>query len=247
MDRLIYIAMTGAKHTLERQATVANNMANASTIGFKGQVAVFRAVPVIGEGAGTRTFVVDTTMAADLRPGALTPTGRMLDVAVNGKGWIAVRGRDGREAYTRAGDLQLTATGLLQTRDGLDIVGDAGSIVAPPGSEVSIGGDGTVSVATTAATPDAVGAIGRIKLVNPPESELERGDDGLFRLSSGVPAPADPSVQLVAGTLERSNVSMVEALVELISQARHYETQLKLIQTADSDARSWSQILNMSA
>ena len=247
MDRLIYIAMNGAKHTLERQATVANNMANASTTAFKAQVTAFRALPVVGEGAPTRTFVVDTTVGADLRDGPLLQTGRNLDIAVKGRGWIAVRGVDGREAYTRAGDLQLTANGALETRTGRTVVGESGPIVVPPNSEVSIGGDGTVSVIPTDTTPNAVNILGRIKLVNPPEQDLERSDDGLFRLKSGQPLPPDPSVQIVSGVLEGSNVSMVEALVEMIAHARHYETQLKLIQTAENNARSWSQVMNMSA
>ncbi len=247
MDRLIYIAMNGAKHTLERQATTAHNIANVSTSGFKAQVSAFRALPVVGEGARTRVFTVDTTLGANFSEGPLLPTGRPLDVAVSGKGWIAVQGPDGREAYTRAGDLQLNANGLLQTRLGMNVLGEGGPITAPPNSEVTVGGDGTVSVIPNDTTPNAVNIVGRIKLVNPPEKDLVRGDDGLFRLASGRPAPADPSVQLTGEALEGSNVSMVAALVDMIAQARHYETQIKLLQTAENNARSWSQVMSMSA
>jgi flagellar basal-body rod protein FlgF len=245
MDRMIYLAMNGAKHTLERQAVVANNMANALTAGHRATVAAFRALPVVGPGAATRAFVVDTTPGFDLRPGPIIESKRALDVAVRGEGWIAVEGRDGKEAYTRAGDLQLAATGLLQTRGGLNVRGEAGPITVPPNTKVSIGADGTVSTIPTDATPNTVNVVGRIKLVNPPAAELERGDDGLFRLKSGRPAPADPRVQLAPGALEGSNVSMVDALVQMIAHARHYDLQVKLLQTAESNSRQWGEVLNL--
>jgi flagellar basal-body rod protein FlgF len=245
MDRLIYIAMNGAKHTLERQATISHNLANLSTTGFKAQVAAFRALPVVGEGAKTRVFAVDSTVGSDFRQGPMAPTGRPLDVSVQGPGWIAVQGPNVREAYTRAGDLQVSANGLLQTRTGMNVVGEAGPITIPPNSDVSIGQDGTVSVVPTDNIPNTVNIVGRIKLVNPPEKDLERGSDGLFRLKSGLPAPADANVQLSPGALEGSNVSMVDALVDMISAARHYDAQIKLLQTAEATAQQWGQLINM--
>ena len=149
MDRLIYIAMNGAKATLERQAATANNMANVSTTGYKGQVNAFRALPVAGEGAKTRVFTVETTVGADWKEGPIMQTGRKLDVAVNGKGWITVLGPDLRLGYTRAGDLQVSANGLLQTRTGLNVMGQGGPITVPPNSTVTIGEDGTVSTIPT--------------------------------------------------------------------------------------------------
>jgi flagellar basal-body rod protein FlgF len=157
-----------------------------------------------------------------------------------------VQGPDGREAYTRAGDLQLSANGLLQTRTGLNVLGDGGPITVPPNNDVSIGYDGTVSVVPTDNVPNTVNLVGRIKLVNPPDKDLVRGDDGLFRTNTGRPAPADGSVRLATGALEGSNVSMVDALVDMISQARHYETQLKLLQTAEANAQQWGQVMSMS-
>ena len=247
MDRLIYVAMNGAKHTMERQAAISHNLANASTAGFRAALNAYRALPVIGPGAGTRAFVVDTTGAANFRPGPVTETGRALDVAVTGEGWIAVQAPDGREAYTRAGDLQITGAGQLKTRDGLNVIGEAGPITVPPNSEVTIGEDGTVSAIPTDDIPNAVNILGRIKLVNPSTRDLVRGDDGLFRLRSGVPAPPDANVQLASGALEGSNVSVVESLVDMIAQARHFETQIKLIQSAENNSRQWSQILNMAS
>jgi flagellar basal-body rod protein FlgF len=248
MDRMIYIAMAGAKHTFERQAVVSNNMANASTAGYRATVSAFRALPVVGPGTPTRAFVVETTPAADFRPGPIMDTGRALDVAVRGEGWMAVLGGDGKEAYTRAGDLQVTSSGLLQTRTGLSVLGEAGPITVPPGSNVTIGADGTVSVIpSTDSVPNNVNIVGRIKLVNPDTRELRRGDDGLFRLKSGRPAAVDAGVQLAPGALEGSNVSMVESLVDMIAHARQYDLQVKLIQTAETNSRQWGQIMSMTA
>jgi flagellar basal-body rod protein FlgF len=246
MDRLIYIAMTGAKHTLEQQAVVANNLSNASTTGFKAELAAFRAVPVVGPGSPTRAFVVDTTIGADFTPGPLMQTGRALDIAVKGQGFIAVQGPNRREAYTRDGGLQINANGVLQTRSGLNVVGEGGNITIPPNSRVAIGEDGTVSVIPTDAPPNAVSIVGQIKLVNPPEANMERGADGLFRQKNGRPAAADPNVQVTSGGLEGSNVSAVETLVQMISHARQFETQVKLLTTADANAQRWSQVLNLS-
>lgn len=239
--------MCGAKHTLEQQAVVANNLANASTTGFKAEMAAFRAIPTAGPGLPTRAYVVDTTISPDYGPGPLMQTGRPLDIAIKGQGWIAVQGPDGREAYTRDGGLQMTANGVLQTHGGLNVVGEGGPISVPPNSTVTIGEDGTVSAVPTDTTPNSVAIVGTIKLVNPPEANLERSADGLFRQKDGRPAVVDPNVQVTAGALEGSNVSAAQMLVEMISHARQFDTQLKLVTIADANAQRWSQVLNLSS
>lgn len=247
MDRLIYIAMTGAQHILNQQSAVSNNLANLNTTGFKSQLDTFRALPVVGEGVPTRTYVVDSTTGSDFAPGVIEQTGRALDVAVNGKGWIAVQGPDGNEAYTRNGSLQMSPNGVLQTRNGMNVIGDGGPIAVPPDSEITVAKDGTISTVPLGQTPNAVQVVGRIKLVNPPEGELVRGSDGLFRLKSGQPAPADANVTLVSQSLESSNVNAAEALVNMINLGRQFEMQMKLLQTADTNAQQASQILTLSA
>ncbi|MHB9117262.1 MAG: flagellar basal-body rod protein FlgF [Burkholderiales bacterium] len=247
MDKLIYIAMTGAQHSLYQQAATAHNLANASTTGFRAEVNSFRALPVYGDGLPTRVYVADSTVGSDFTPGVLQKTGRELDMAIEGKGWFAVQAPDGSEAYTRNGSLQISPNGLLQTRNGLDVVGDAGPISIPPDTDVTIAKDGTISTVPTGQTPNAVAIVGRIKLVNPPENTLVKNDDGLFRLKDGTSAPADAAVKLQAGALEGSNVNVVESLVGMIEQARQFDMQMKLLQTADTNSQSASKLLNLNA
>ncbi len=247
MDRLIYTAMTGAKHVFMQQAGTANNLANASTIGFKAQEHRFRAVPVLGEGMPTRAFVVDASVSDVMDQGPLMFTGRNLDVAVSGKGWLAVQLPDGSEAYTRAGSLDVGVTGLLQTKAGNPLMGDGGPINIPPDNTIEIAPDGTISVVPTFGTPNNANAIGRLKLVNPPEADMVRGADGLFRLRSGQPAPADQSLQVSSGTLEGSNVNVADAMVNLISLSRQFEMQIKMMQTADTNAQRADQLLSMTS
>ncbi len=245
MDRLIYTAMSGASHTLNQQATVAQNLSNVNTPGYRAAVNTFRAVPLVGEGLPTRTFVVDSTAGADFTAGVMQQTGRSLDVAVQGSGWIAVQMEDGSEAYTRNGSLQLSPNGILQTRSGLNVAGDAGPISVPPDSELTFAKDGTLSTVPSGPQPSQVVVAGRIKLVNPPEGQMVRGDDGLFRTRDGNPAEADAGVTVAPGSLEGSNVNTVEALVNMISLARQFDMQMKMLQNADSNAKQASSILSI--
>lgn len=245
MDRMIYLATSGAKQTMEQQATVAHNLANLTTNGFRAEMNVFRAVPVVGAGANTRAFVVNTTPGADFTPGAIQQTGRDLDVAIQGKGWIAVQAADGSEAYTRNGSLQLSPNGLLQTRTGQTVMGDGGPIAIPADTLITVAGDGTVSTVPTGTKPAGNTTVGRIKLVNPPEAQLERGADGLFRVRGGAPAVADAGVKLLSGALESSNVNSVEQMVSMISLARQYDMQMKLLQNAESNSKDAAQLLGM--
>lgn len=247
MDRLIYTAMTGAKHVFMQQAGTANNLANASTIGFKSQEHRFRAVPVQGEGMPTRAFVVDASVSDVFDQGPLMFTGRNLDVAVQGQGWLAVQLPDGTEAYTRAGSLDVDVSGVLQTKSGYSVLGDGGPLNIPPDNTIEIAPDGTVSVVSTFGARNNANAIGRLKLVNPPEDDLVRGSDGLFRLRSGQPAPADETLRVSSGALEGSNVNVTDAMVNLISLSRQFEMQMKMLQTADANAQRADQLMSMNA
>jgi len=247
MDRLIYTAMTGASQVLQQQAAVSENLANANTTGFRAELDTFRAVPLVGEGLATRTFVVDSSVGSDFTPAGLQPTGRPLDVAVQGNGWLAVQTLDGKEAYTRNGSFQVTPNGVLQTRSGLNVVGEGGPITVPPDTEVSIAKDGTISTVPSGSTPSQVSVIGRLKLVDPPAAQLDRGADGLFHLKGGAPATADANVEIVPGSLEGSNVNTVEAMVNMIALARKFDMQMKMLQSADNDAQKSTQILTVAS
>jgi flagellar basal-body rod protein FlgF len=245
MDRLIYTAMTGAKHILEQQATTSHNLANATTTGFRAQLDSFRAVPILGPGLPTRAFVVDATVGTDFSTGSFQSTGRELDLAIQGKGWLAVEKADGTEGYTRHGSLKLSENGVLQTQSGLNVLGDGGPITIPPDVSIAIAKDGTVSTVPTGSKPNAVEVIGRLKLVHPPEDNLIRGDDGLFKTKDGLAVDSDLNVTVAGGMLEGSNVNVVESMVSMINLARSFEMQMKLLSNAESNAAKAGQIFNL--
>ncbi|MDH6591135.1 flagellar basal-body rod protein FlgF [Variovorax sp. TBS-050B] len=244
MDRMLYVAMSGAKQAMEQQASVANNMANASTPGFRAQINSFRAVPVTGAEAPTRAYVVAATPGADFSHGPLTETGRALDVAVHGEGWLVVQTPDGGEAYTRVGNLQVNAEGQLTTMGSLPVAGDAGPLAVPPGAAVTIASNGLVTARGAGDPAIGVAEVGRLKLVNPPVTDLVRGDDGLFRMRPGLPpAETDEAVTVTTGAVEGSNVNGVEAMVAMIANARSFEMQMKAMRTADDNAQSANKLL----
>ena len=240
MDRMIYLSMSGAKAAMQRQDVLANNLANVSTVGFRAELAAFRAVPVEGSGASTRVYALESTVGANHQPGAVQATGRSLDVAMKGNAWLAVQALDGTEAYTRAGALDVNAQGLLTSKNGLTVLGDGGPISIPANSEVSIASDGTVSARGANGRSSSVG---RLKLVTPETpAALTRGPDGLFRAESDLPADATARVQ--DGALEGSNVSAVETMVAMIAAGRQFEHQMKLLQTAERQEQVAAKLLS---
>ncbi len=240
MDRLIYLAMSGAKASLQRQDVLAHNLANASTTGFRAELQAFRAVPVQGPGASTRVFALESTIGYDARPGPTQSTGRALDVAPQGNAWLTVQALDGSPAHTRAGSLLLNAEGQLTTPGGLAVLGDSGPITVPADASVEIAADGTLTAQLAGGRPQTVG---RLKLVSP-ETALERGADGLFRASSGGgELPADPNARLQSGALEGSNVSAVETMVAMIAAARQFEQQMKVLHGAEQREQAAAKLL----
>ena len=241
MDRVIYLAMAGAKATLQRQDVLAHNLANASTNGFRAEMMAVRAVPVRGDGASTRVYALETTPGYNAEPGPIASTGRSLDVALGGQAWLALQALDGTEAYTRNGALDVNNEGLLVTRSGLTVLGDGGPITVPANAQVTIGGDGTLTATVGGGRPQG---IGRLKLVTP-EAALLRGDDGLFRGADG-DLPADASARVQSGALEGSNVSPVESMVAMIAAARQFEQQMKMLQTSQEREQSATKLLSSS-
>ncbi|MFO1435228.1 MAG: flagellar basal-body rod protein FlgF [Gammaproteobacteria bacterium] len=233
MDRMVYLAMTGARQMLMQQAAASNNLANAATPGFRADLEAFRAMPVFGPGQPTRVYAMAERPAVDFKPGSIETTGNDLDVAVDGEGLLAVQARDGTEAYTRAGDLKLTANGQLETGNGLPVIGNGGPVAIPPSETMVIGNDGTVSIRPVGQGSDALVVADRLKLVKPDLKELVKGEDGLFRLKSGANADADASVRVIQGALESSNVNAVSEMINMITYQRNYETQIKAMHSAE--------------
>ena len=244
MDRIIYTSMTGANAAAHRQAVLANNLANASTNGFRAEMSTFRSVPVQGEGATTRVFALEATSGHSEASGPVQRTGRNLDAMAMGNAWFGVQALDGTEAYTRNGSFEVSPEGQLRTGTGLAVLSDGGApIDVPPDAEVALGSDGTLSAKTAGQPPMA---LGRLKLAAPTADDpLRRGDDGLFRTASGDPLPNDANARLLAGAVEGSNVNAVESMVGMIAASRQFEQQMKLLQTAETNDKTASQLLSM--
>jgi flagellar basal-body rod protein FlgF len=243
MDRGLYVAMTGAKQIMQAQAVNNHNIANLSTIGFRADAVAFDSSPIYGPGYATRVNAVAGDAGTDFSMGVMQSTGRNLDIAVNGKGFIAVRGLDGKEAYTRAGDLRVTPTGAVTTASGLAVLSESGPLVIPPSTQVTIGGDGTVSVVPQGSAAFAVTQVDRIKLVDPKTSDLQKGEDGLLRLKSGGKAKTDENVSLTSGMLESSNVNAAQSLISMIELQRLYEFQIKSINSTDQNEQSAERLI----
>ncbi|HWM71814.1 MAG TPA: flagellar basal-body rod protein FlgF [Steroidobacteraceae bacterium] len=243
MDKLLYVAMSGAKETLRAQAANSHNLANASTTGFKADLSAFQSRAVTGPGYASRVYATDQTVGWDRGTGSIQQTGNPLDLAIHGQGFFAVQDANGKEAYTRAGDLHVDPTGQLLTATGLPVLGDNGPISVPPHTSVNVGGDGTISIVPLGQSPQTVANVARVKLVNPPLDTVQRSADGLFRTTDGAPAVADAATTVDSGALESSNVDLASCMVNMIELARHYDLQVKALHTAEEDAASSTKLL----
>lgn len=245
MDEMIYLAMTGARQTEYAQAINSNNLANVSTTGFRADLHSFSSRSVDGPGLDTRVNAVVNAQNTDFAQGPIRNTGRDLDIAVRGEGYIAVQTADGSEAYTRAGDLRVEAGGLLSTGAGHLVVGDGGPVAIPPNSSLLIGGDGTISVQPLGQGPEALAIVDRIKLVKPEPGALVKGEDGLLHRRDGNTADADGSVSVTSGALEQSNVNVAKTLVNMIELARQYEMQINVIKTSKENADAAASVMRL--
>ncbi|SMF36263.1 flagellar basal-body rod protein FlgF [Alteromonadaceae bacterium Bs31] len=245
MDKALYVAMTGAKHNMQAQTAHANNLANINTVGFKADFAQARSMPVYyGEGQPTRAYALAESPATDFRQGALIETGRDLDIAVEGEGFIAVQAPDGTEAYTRAGSLFFDSVGILRTGSGLPVLGNGGPIAIPAAETIEVAIDGTISIIPLGQGVDAPVLVDRVKLVNPPLNAIKRMDDGLIRaLNQEEDIPVDANVRVVSGFLEGSNVNAVNELTSVLSLARQYEMQVKIMQNVQENSETSASLL----
>lgn len=245
MDKFLYLAMNGASQSMLAQTTNANNLANASTVGFKATIDHFEAKPVYGPGYADRAYSNEKGAGANFSQGAVMTTGRDLDMTIDADGWFAVQANDGSEAYSRRGDFHIDPNGLLLNGANQIVLGDGGPITLPEFESLVIGRDGTISIRGAGQSASTLVAVDRLKLVKPDTSQLDRGEDGLFRTRNGIPAVADASISVTAGTLEASNVNTVNSMVRMMEYARHYETQVKLMNLASENDEASAQLMKM--
>lgn len=232
MDRLIYTSLTAMRGSMARQTAIANNLANAQTPGFRADMAEAQSLWLNGEGFETRAVASEEVLGADMAAGTVTQTGRDLDVAVQGEALLVVQAKNGEEAYTRRGDLQLSPSGLLTTGDGSPVQGGQGPITIPPADSISIDAEGRIWVVPNGGDPQNPQEVDRLRLATPTGSDIVKGMDGLFRVRGGGILPDDPEARLVTRSIEGSNVAATTALVEMIEASRSWDTQLKMITDA---------------
>ena len=248
MDHLLYIAASGARETMLSQAVNSHNLANASTPGFRADLLMAQSALVDGDGFESRVYATGETQGMEFRQGAVSVTGRELDVAINGAGWIAITAEDGSEAYSRRGDLRVDEYGQLTNGAGQQLMGNNGPIALPPFSQISIGADGTVSIVPLGEAPNTLAVVDRIRLVNPDQSQLIKKANGLIQLNDPkLPVPeADANIDLVSGALESSNVNAVSAMVKMIELSREFETHVRMMKTAEQLDRASAELMSMS-
>ncbi|TRO13751.1 flagellar basal body rod protein FlgF [Ectopseudomonas mendocina] len=246
MDKMLYVSMTGAQNNTLALRAHANNLANVSTSGFRRDFEQARSMPLFGETYPARVFAMSERPATDFRAGSLQQTGRDLDVAIGGKGWIAVQAPDGSEAYVRTASLNIDALGVLRTGNGLPVMGNAGPIAVPPEQKVEIGQDGIISIRALGENPNVLAEVDRIKLVNPDPKSMEKGTDGLIRVKGQPEVEADATVQVTSGFLEASNVNAVEEMTAILSLSRQFELSVKMMRTAEDNSSAMARVLQIS-
>ena len=246
MDKMLYVAMTGASQNALAQKAHANNLANISTSGFQRDLEQARSMPVFGDSFPARAYAMSERPATDFTPGAMQETGRDLDVAVGGEGWIAVQAPDGSEAYVRTASMNVDALGVLRAGNGMPVMGNAGPIAVPPEQKIEVGQDGTISIRAMGEGPRVMAEVDRIKLVKPDLKQMTKGLDGLIHTKDGKPAAADASVQVVSGFIEASNVSAVEEMTSVLALSRQFELHIKMMNTAKEGDEAMARVLQNS-
>ena len=229
MDRLIYTSLTAMRGSMSRQTAIANNLANAQTPGFRADIANAQSLWLDGSGLDARALVSEEVLGADMRAGTVTQTGRDLDIAMQGDALLVVQAKDGEEAYTRRGDLQVAPSGLLTTGDGNPVQGTQGPVTIPPADAITIDQEGRVWIVPQGGDAENPQEVDRLRLATPAGSEIAKGLDGLFRVKGGGILPDDPEARLLTRSIEGSNVTATSALVEMIEASRSWDTQLKMI------------------
>jgi flagellar basal-body rod protein FlgF len=245
LDRFVFTAMTGAKHAMGQLANTSSNLANVQTPGFRELLSTFRSVPINGQSADSRAFMVESTSGSDFRQGTMITTANPLDLAIRDRGFFVLQREDGTEAYTRAGRLSVDAEGMIRTMNGGLLLGINGPIQIPQDAQaIEVTEDGTVSVRFGTQQEPVV--IDQLRLVDPEPHSLFRASDGFFEnrgIGSFAPSRA---VRVSQGAYEGSNVNPAQAMVEMIQQNRMYDLNIRLIQTASQNSEKASGLMSLS-
>lgn len=247
MDKMLYISMSGAQNNTLAQSAHANNLANISTTGFRRDFEQARSMPVFGETQPSRVFAMTERPGTDFSAGTLQQTGRDLDVAIEGDGWLAVQAADGGEAYVRTASLNIDASGILRTGNGLPVMGNSGPIAVPQEQKIEIGQDGTISIRVLGEAPNVLTEVDRLKLVDPDLKQMEKGTDGLIRFTGEQPVLADAGVKVTSGFLESSNVNAVTEMTSILELSRQFELSVKMMRTAEDNAAAMARVLQMNS
>nr|WP_249684338.1 MULTISPECIES: flagellar basal body rod protein FlgF [Pseudomonas] len=245
VDKMLYVAMTGASQNALAQKAHANNLANISTSGFQRDLEQARSMPVFGDSFPARAYAMTERPATDFSPGSMQETGRDLDIAIGGDGFIAVQAPDGSEAYVRTASLNIDGLGVLRAGNGMPVMGNGGPIAVPPEQKVEVGQDGTISIRAMGEGPRVMAEVDRIKLVNPDLKNMTKGLDGMIHTKNGQPAAADANVQVVSGFLESSNVNAVEEMTSVLALSRQFELHVKMMTTAKEGDEAMARVLQI--
>ncbi|MBL7481097.1 flagellar basal-body rod protein FlgF [Legionella bononiensis] len=247
MEPILYNAISGGRSDFKRQELIANNLANINTPGFKAdlyqaQTMYMNDANGVNDKNG-QSFIVQGPNGIDLSPGEIIPTGRDLDIAIDGEGWMAVKDSQGKEAYTRGGSLRLDVNRQLITASGKVVLGDGGPISIPPAKSIEIGNDGTITIIPLDGDIKSLAILDRIKLVTLDKTNIVKNDEGLLQLKQGGVAKADATVKLINGAIEGSNVKAIDQMVGMISAGREFDAQMKILSTVDDNGQKLAQLL----
>lgn len=245
VDTALYVGMTGARQSLHALRVISNNLANANTVGFRADYETIKTIPTNKNKLQTRIYSAPEKTYSDFKQGPMIDTGGDLDIAINGRGFIAVQTKEGKEAFTRAGNLQVTKEGLIVTGRGDMVLGSSGVITIPPSARINIGEQGTITVQPLGQSPNELTKLGSIKLVDISYNQLQKGEDGLFYLEEGGSVTPSASVKITTGVLEGSNVDPVRALSELIDISRQFEMHTKMMKSIEDNSGKANQLLNI--
>lgn len=243
MERFVHSSLNAMRGAMTRQGIIAHNLANASTTGFRADLASVNSLWLSRGGDVTGATASSGIAAFDGRSGPVSPTGRPLDVAMEGAAMLAIQAPDGEPAYSRRGDLNVSPTGLLTDGAGYPVLGDGGPISVPDGAALRIADDGTLYAANPEGGPERV--IDRLILASSFGADMAKDEEGLLRVVGGGTLPADPEARLRSGALEGSNVDATAALVDMIEAGRGWDMQMRLITTARDIGEAGSSLMRV--